>query len=121
MALTRHEALENLRQFVIDQRTKRRMSQRDLAKAAGVSHATISHLESARGTVPKQESLQAIASGLGVPYEMLDRLARGIDPDAGDDVLSPELAAVFADVITWPEADQERFLAVVRALRPHTR
>jgi transcriptional regulator with XRE-family HTH domain len=74
-------AFEALRQFVIAERTKRRLSQRDVAKLGGMSYGVLATLEAGKvPTIPKQGSLEKIAKGLGIPYQMLDRIARGLPP-----------------------------------------
>lgn len=112
-------AYEALRRFVIERRTAMGLSQRDLAKVAGISFGVIAKMESGPvPIIPRQSSLEGLAKGLQVPYETLDRMARGLPAQAESTELSPELEAALADVATWPIQDQERFLAVLRAMRP---
>jgi transcriptional regulator with XRE-family HTH domain len=55
------EAAKNLREV----RQQKKMSQRALAELAGVSEAVISHLETARKTLPRRETCRRIAEALG--------------------------------------------------------
>jgi transcriptional regulator with XRE-family HTH domain len=120
MGNVRIDNFENLRQFVIAERSRLGMSQRDLARAGKFSASIIARLEAGQiPSIPKPAALEGIARGLRVPYEVLDRIARGQPPAvAGSTELFPELEAALADVATWPIPDQERFLAVLRAMRP---
>jgi transcriptional regulator with XRE-family HTH domain len=74
----RYDSFEALRDFIIKTRTDRGLSQADVAKRGGIPKGTIGAIEAGRRAVPRQETLQGIAKGLGVPYDVLDRLARGL-------------------------------------------
>lgn len=120
--------MTTLGDYVQARREELRLSQADLGKLCGLSGPYISQLEA--GTNPqtgkpfsiKIDTLRKLSKGLKVPYEALEKMARGMSPETaiGDHALSPELEAVFADVSNWPAQDQERFLAVVKAIRPAT-
>ena len=60
-----------LNTIVQDLRTKQDMSQRELAKKAGVSVAYIAHLESGFRTNPSLAVLKRLAKALGVPVTTL--------------------------------------------------
>ena len=112
----RDMAYEALRKFVMDRRTALGLSQRDLAKLAGISFGVIAKMESGPiSIIPRQSSLEGLARGLQVPYEVLDRLARGrsIEPSpAGTpwrDEQDPEIAARMAE-ISQLTSDQKRVI-----------
>jgi PAS domain S-box-containing protein len=68
----------NIRQW----RTKRALTQSALAQQAGISHATISRLESGKVREIRSASLSAIASVLDVPVDALITSSPSSTPDA---------------------------------------
>lgn len=67
------EAAKTLRKL----RKRRNLSQRALAELAGVSEAVISHLETARKTLPRSETCKRIAHALGTDEVSLFPLENG--------------------------------------------
>ena len=61
---------EELATIVKEQREKRGMSQRDLARSAGVGNATISCLEKGSGTNVSLRTFLAIAGALGIDIDI---------------------------------------------------
>lgn len=110
------ETLEALRLFIVTTRKDRGMSQRDLAKRAGISKGTISAIEgNTLNFVPKQVTLEAIAKGLGVPYERLDRIARGLpaEPELSREAMAEE---IISRLERLPAPDQLELLTVLDAM-----
>lgn len=109
-------AFEALRQFVIAERTRQRLSQREVAKRGGMSYGVLATLEAGKvPTIPRQTSLEKIAKGLGVPYEQLDRIARGLPPDdAAIDKATDDLLAAWSQL---PDDCRDIILRMAQALR----
>jgi transcriptional regulator with XRE-family HTH domain len=74
------DPIEMLRRYVIDVRAKKRLSQRDVAKAGNISVGTVANLEAGSSTMPKPSSLKGLAKGLGVPYRVIELISTGTDP-----------------------------------------
>lgn len=110
------ETLEALRLFIVTARKDRGLSQRDLAKRAGLSKGTIAAIEgSAQCSLPRQPTLQAIAKGLGVPYEHLDRIVRGlpVEPELSREALAQD---IISRLERLPSPDQLELLSVLDAM-----
>jgi len=111
MGTTRYEAFETLRQFVIAERTRLQLSQRELAKAGKISHSIIARLEAGQvPSMPKPAALEGIARGLRIPYEVLDRIVRCLPPEDAD-AQEAELIAL------WEKVPEDRKEAALRMLR----
>jgi transcriptional regulator with XRE-family HTH domain len=52
-----------------------------LEEKSGVSFSQISKIERGYTEMPSQETLTGLAQAFNVPYEILDRLARGLAPE----------------------------------------
>lgn len=103
---TTRQRLKALKNFIVDTRTAKQISQRDLAELCGLPPGTISALESRlTWTVPRQETLEKLARGLGVPYATLDRIIRGKPHEA--DHKTTGLANLLQDA---PEAFKQDLL-----------
>lgn len=119
------DAFDRLRQFVIDTRKAARLTQRDVAKRGQLPLGTIGNIEAgSRSSIPRQETLKGLAKGLGVPYEVLDRIVRGV-PEATteDNVLAsltldlkPETKALLMSWLTMPENQRVAVEAGLTAL-----
>lgn len=95
------DAFEALRAFIIKTRQERKLSQADVARRGGIPKGTLGAIEAGRYSIPRQETLQGIAKGLGVPYEVLDRMARGIPPETpslGSRRIDPEFFRLVDDL-----------------------
>lgn len=57
--------------MISDERVKRGLSQNQLAKMAGVPQSVICDIESGKTKAPRIDTLQAIASALGVTVDEL--------------------------------------------------
>jgi transcriptional regulator with XRE-family HTH domain len=87
---------------VREEREKRGWSARALARAAGVSHSYVSHLEGGYYPRPGVDKLRRIANGLEVPLESLigaedGEVARG----------SPELEGIQVNLMAISELDPD--------------
>lgn len=118
--MTTPDAIENLRQFIVQTRHAKRLTQREVARRGGIPHGTLGSLESGRQNVPSQETIAGIAKGLGVPYSVLDRIARGLPPEAdvsiADQVLlwaedDPTIRALLMEAARLPADKQAAFAA----------
>lgn len=116
---------EALRLFIIQTRHAKRLTQRDVAKRGGIPHGTIGSIESGKEVIPTQETLAGIARGLGVPYQVLDRLARGLpqmpDMSVADLVTiwtedDPEIRGLLIEAASLPPDRRDSFAAGLRAL-----
>lgn len=123
--MTTPDAIENLRQFIVQTRHAKRLTQREVAKRGGIPHGTLGSLESGRPNMPSQETIAGLAKGLGVPYSVLDRIARGLPPEIdvsiADQVLiwteeDPDIRALLMEAARLPADRQPAFAAGLRAL-----
>jgi transcriptional regulator with XRE-family HTH domain len=99
-----------LGEFLQDQRTRQGKSLRSLGKQSGVPYSNIAKIESGTVTSPTQDTLEKLAKALNVPYETLDRLARGLDSMADKSVsLDEGRNDVLRSIsrLPIPEADRE--------------
>jgi transcriptional regulator with XRE-family HTH domain len=98
---------EYLRAHLVVERARKRLSQSELAKRAGVSRYTIVKLESGEDANPRLDVLGRIAFALGVPvHELLAPIA---DPhDASDAELERRAETPAGDYV-----DAERLLSAV--------
>ena len=72
------ERLRALQEYVVLTRKAKGLSQAHVAKIGRISRNTLAAFERAPiPYLPAQATLQGIAKGIGVPYETLDRMARG--------------------------------------------
>lgn len=83
---------ETLGEFLQKCRQERNLSLRGLEKLTGVAYASLHKIENGTVSRPKAETLEQLARGLKVPYEALDRLARGLpaEPRPSDTGISLE-------------------------------
>lgn len=72
---------ESLGTIIARHRTKKDMSQRDLAQAVKVSNSTIARIERGESIVPGNETLRAIGQILNLDYNYLLALCRQIDDE----------------------------------------
>jgi transcriptional regulator with XRE-family HTH domain len=73
--------IDRLREFVASRRGQLKLSQVELADAAGVAKGTVSMLESGQlANPPKRETLKKLAKGLQIPAQTLYDLAEGKEP-----------------------------------------
>lgn len=71
--------------WIRERRTRRRMSQKDLAAYAKISRSYLCDIEQGRGTEPSLHVLQAIARSLGEdPAELI--MQAGVDIDRADEL-----------------------------------
>lgn len=99
MAKEKKSALDDLRGFLVRTRHAKKLTQRDVAKRGGIPPGTVGSIEAGSSSIPSQETMQGLAKGYGVPYSVLDRLARGLPPE-------PNVA--IADlVLIWAEDDPQ--------------
>lgn len=85
--------MDDLRAFMVQRRAELRLSQADLAEAAGVSSGTVAAIEIGNVTrSPRGDTLTKLAKGLRVAPEVLDRIARGegAKPEPKGPRLTPE-------------------------------
>lgn len=94
-----------LGEWIKSSRTAQGMSQRELADRAGLSRSYLCDIERGRGTKPSVESLDGIASALGVDRTELLRVAGILEP-----VLEPE-----------ESARERKLIAVYRGLSERNR
>ncbi len=81
-------------------RRARGLTQEELAARAGISAAAISHLERGVNRFPRQDTLQLLASALGLAAEeaaLLMHAARGARASAAAEAEAPVQAAGAAD------------------------
>lgn len=74
------EQARRLGEYVKKLRAERRMSGRELARAAGVDTAYIVHLEKGFYKAPRPDSLRGIAKALGIPLADLFAMADYVMP-----------------------------------------
>lgn len=114
MKKPKHEAFEGLRTFVIETRNRNGWSQREVASRGGFNAGILAKLEAGEPpTIPKQDTLERIAKGLGVPYETLDRLARGLPPTLDEEAEQAADRALYQKVDELPIAESDR--AIIKA------
>lgn len=71
--------MDALRSYIVSRRKELKLSQVDLANRAGIPSATIAAIEAGRVTRhPRFDTLQAIAKGLGVSSDTLQRIVMGL-------------------------------------------
>jgi transcriptional regulator with XRE-family HTH domain len=92
--------MNRLQQLVRDRMDERGMSYRELAEKAGVASSTIHSLVTRpydRQT-PQPETLEGLARGLDLPYDVLERAAAGVAGYRVEDVpsLDPDVEIVAA-------------------------
>jgi transcriptional regulator with XRE-family HTH domain len=91
-------------------RAKRKLSQRELADRAGISVSYLSLLERGKRD-PPLSTLQKIASGLGVPLEILFFLAAESGELTGlSRELSGQLAYAALELLNEPDSPQGKLL-----------
>ena len=118
------KAFQRLQAFVIDTRKAAKLTQRDVAKRGGIPLGTIGNIEAgSRESIPRQDTLKGLAKGLGVPYEMLDRIIRGVIATPDDEALaaltielSPESKELLLAWVTMPDHLKRQVEAGLRAL-----
>jgi len=123
MSQTQAEIFEALRLYVIERRHSLGISQVEAARRGGFPVGTLANFEGgSRASIPRQETLQAFAKGMAVPYATLYRFASGLTPEPSDadavianlvSDLSPEGKSLVLEWLTMPE---ERRLTVEAGL-----
>lgn len=94
------------------------LSLRELAKLTGLSHGYIHNLETGGGSSsgrpmsPTIETLEALAKGLALPYERLERAARGLPELPPSQVPTDEVLRLAEDLMKVEEEKR----AAIRAL-----
>lgn len=74
--------MNRFREYVIGRRGDLKLSQRELAKAAGMSNNTLAAIEAGRVLKsPDLDTIDCLAKGLRVPPEVLTAIARGKSPE----------------------------------------
>ena len=92
-------------------RMGRGLSQVALADRTGMDRSHIIKIETGRIMIPAPETVQRLASALGVPPVELAPVAELLPP--GPDVESDELLQLFDRL---PDPDRDRLVAIARAL-----
>lgn len=99
--------------FVKTERNKRGWKVRELARRTKIAPGTISKIELGDIRTPKQESVEAFARAFHIPYSVMDRILRGLDPYEEDaPPLTPDLAALLA-AVSQLSPEQQAALRVV--------
>lgn len=94
------ESMDRLIQFMIRRREELRLSQRDLAKAAGMNPGTVSSIEAGKVTKsPSLETLDRLARGLRVTSDDLIAILRNTGPRSPEGVYAPQ--GLKNDVSGW--------------------
>lgn len=91
--------ITELGKFIADLRNANRLSQRQLAEKAGISHTEVWRLESGERKSPSPPVLKSLAPHLGIPYEELMKKAGYIEeiidqPSYAETVYKDELNRV---------------------------
>jgi HTH-type transcriptional regulator, competence development regulator len=103
-------------------REVRELSGSDAARAAGISAAYLSKLESDAVKKPSPHVLHQLSEVLAVPYADLMRLSGYPVPGASDSVVAPTVgAALFADLTDDERDELLEYLAWYRARRRSSR
>ena len=103
-------------------REVRGLSGSDAARAAGISAAYLSKLESDAVKKPSPHVLYQLSEALVVPYEELMRLSGYVLPGSSDSEPGPNLgAALFADLTNDERDELLEYLAWYRARRRTSR
>lgn len=93
-----HMANQELGDFIRSERERRNISMRRLADMAGVSFSLIGKIERGEVKLPSQAVLESVGRSLNVPYETLDRIARGLpvgEPSSGLDSETARVLELF--------------------------
>ncbi len=106
-----HERI-TLGQYIAKRRQEKGLSLRTAAGRCGMSHTYLASIENGDNSNPTVDMLRGIANGLAVPYETLDRIARGLPPD--DATIATETAELMA---LWDQVPEDRREAALRMLR----
>lgn len=109
-------AFARLQTFMREARLKRGLSQRALADASGLPHATIAGLEADRGKsrIPEIPTLKKLADGLGVNLIVLQSVLAGLPPgqiQVFDKLM--DLASLFADA---SDEDRLEFITKLKGI-----
>ena len=103
-------------------REVRELSATDAARAAGISAAYLSKLESDAVKKPSPHVLHQLSEVLAIPYAELMRLSGYPVPEAGDAKAGPTVgAALFADLTDDEREELLEYLAWYRARRRSSR
>jgi len=92
-------------EWLMEQIAIRNISQSDLARASGLSRATISDFINRKRSNPDQTSLNAIAQGLGVPPDTVYRAA-GLLPPLPERRVAEEIAQYKLSELNDQELDE---------------
>lgn len=93
-----------LGRFIRATRERKKLTLRQLAELSGVSFSMIGKIERGVTEFPSQAVLESLARALMVPYERLDRLARGVECGEALDALDvgPESAELLKMIKSLP-------------------
>lgn len=97
--------------WIIKEREKQDMTQADLARASGLSRATISDYEKRLRTEPDVDALAKISEALGYPAEYLPRLANQFPYPME---ISEDIAKIIFEVSKLNQQDRDEILAFIR-------
>lgn len=106
--------LKALGSLITKERTSRKMTQRDLAAASGVSLSTVFHLEQGDFNRPDPDKLQRVAQALELEVEDFFTLA-GYTPQDGLPSLGPYLRKKYEGELSATDRKKlERFFEELR-------
>lgn len=110
---------ERMGQAIRQARTTRKLTLRDLAGQAGIPHTTLRDIEIGRVKSPRMDTIEAIASGLGVTVDWL--IDGGNAPPDPTTIQLPanEVAQLLTEWSLLAPSQRELGLALIRALREH--
>lgn len=92
-----------LGEYIKAERKRRKMALRELADLAGVSASMLNRLENGQIKRPSQQTLEGVSKGLLIPYEKLDRIARGLSPETSKaDGMTPEVESLARELVKLP-------------------
>lgn len=112
-----------LAEFVKERRGELRISQRELAKRSGLSPTYIANIElgvnpsTGKPISPTIDAMQALSKGLGVSYEELDRVARGLPRYPTEHPgWTPRVKELVAETEAMTPEDQQKMIEYARFL-----
>lgn len=105
--MNREESERTLGKVIATQREKLGMTQRELARAVNLNHATISRIENNPAIVADPSTLKAVAEGLHIDYNYLLSLNKTIDDDK-------DIRIIARASRSMSEEDRERMMVILR-------
>jgi len=103
--------MNNLGNWLIQERKERRWSQSELARRAGISRQAISNYESDKIQNPDPDVLRSIAKALRRPEEIIFRAAGIMSPARAENPLHKEAADLLDQL---PEDEQQEWVDMLR-------